>query len=136
MAEEKKVVKESKDERKTIPPFDGSDFEVWLERVKLKLQRKKLWQFCEKDVAEPEESKEADHDDWVSKTTGRQKEARRALKIKPSTPVVAVVVDEAVVDVVERGFGGRGGANQGGGRGAGRGSAETKRGAGCFHCHE
>ncbi|GMF47932.1 unnamed protein product [Phytophthora fragariaefolia] len=35
-----------------------------------------------------------------------------------------------------RGFGGRGGANQGGSRGAGRGSAETKRSAGCFHCHE
>ncbi|EEY55506.1 uncharacterized protein PITG_09429 [Phytophthora infestans T30-4] len=65
MAEVNKV---STHDRKSIPPFDGADFEMWLERVKLKLQRKHLWQYCISDVTEPEESKQSDHEDWITKT--------------------------------------------------------------------
>ncbi|OWZ23343.1 hypothetical protein PHMEG_0001788 [Phytophthora megakarya] len=55
---------EEKKAPKSIPPFDGNDFDVWLER------RKQLWQYC---VTKPEESKQADHELWVS-TTSRTKE--------------------------------------------------------------
>ncbi|ETK86081.1 hypothetical protein L915_09273, partial [Phytophthora nicotianae] len=69
MAEAKKEVKESKHETKAIPLFEGTDFEMWQERVKLKLMRKQLWKYCVEDVKEPsEKNKESEHNDWVIKT--------------------------------------------------------------------
>lgn len=81
---------ESKGERKILP-FDGIDFEVWLERVKLKLQRKKIWQYCIKDVTEPEESKQSDHEEWVEKTS----HAEEILYESMTNPIMETVKYEA-----------------------------------------
>ncbi|KAE8889103.1 hypothetical protein PF008_g24115 [Phytophthora fragariae] len=66
--------KETKEEKKAAhPPFDGKDFEVWFERMKLKLERKGVWKYCEKEIEEPEESKQDEHDAW-KKDSARAKE--------------------------------------------------------------
>ncbi|KAE9308211.1 hypothetical protein PR003_g20798 [Phytophthora rubi] len=53
--------KDKKEDKKTHhPPFDGDDFEMWMERIMLKLQRNGLWKYCESEVTEPEETKDAD----------------------------------------------------------------------------
>ncbi|KAE8895565.1 hypothetical protein PF010_g191 [Phytophthora fragariae] len=61
--------KDKKEDKKTHhPPFDGDDFEMWMERIMLKLQRKGLWEYCESEVTEPGESKEADHSKWLTES--------------------------------------------------------------------
>uniref|UniRef100_H3GTE6 Uncharacterized protein n=1 Tax=Phytophthora ramorum TaxID=164328 RepID=H3GTE6_PHYRM len=66
--------KETKEEKKAAhPPFDGKDFEVWFERMKLKLERKGMWKYCVKEIEEPEESKQNEHDAWM-KDSARAKE--------------------------------------------------------------
>ncbi|ETP08847.1 hypothetical protein F441_15257 [Phytophthora nicotianae CJ01A1] len=63
-----------KEEKKAAhPPFDGKEFEVWLERIKLKMERKGVWKYCEREIEEPEESKHQEHDEW-KKETARAKE--------------------------------------------------------------
>ncbi|EGZ06038.1 hypothetical protein PHYSODRAFT_247551 [Phytophthora sojae] len=62
-----------KGEKAAQPPFDGKDFEVWFERMKVELERKGVWKYCEKDIEEPEESKQDEHDAW-KKDSARAKE--------------------------------------------------------------
>ncbi|GMF61887.1 unnamed protein product [Phytophthora fragariaefolia] len=64
MADNKSKSKD-KDEKKSHPPFDGKNFEVWLERITLKLERKGLWKYCKGEVPEPnEKSSASDHELW------------------------------------------------------------------------
>ncbi|OWZ03603.1 hypothetical protein PHMEG_00024635 [Phytophthora megakarya] len=72
MSAEKRAMKAEEKKRKH-PPFDGEDFEVWFERLKLKMERKELWMYCEKEIEEPEETKEQEHNKW-KKETMRAKE--------------------------------------------------------------
>ncbi|ETO67724.1 hypothetical protein F444_15383 [Phytophthora nicotianae P1976] len=71
----------SDDKKKALPSFDGEDFEVWLERMTMKLQRKGLWSYCEKEPTEPsfadDESKGEETDDHAK----YMKESRRAKEI-------------------------------------------------------
>ncbi|GMF41340.1 unnamed protein product [Phytophthora fragariaefolia] len=91
--------KEDKDDRKSIPPFDGKDFEVWMERVKLKLVRKKLWQYCEKDVTKPEVTKQSEHEEWETKTS----RAKEILYESMSNQILKTVKYEATpYHVMER----------------------------------
>ncbi|OWZ02988.1 hypothetical protein PHMEG_00025356 [Phytophthora megakarya] len=72
MSAEKRTMKIEEKKRKH-PPFDGEEFEVWFERLKLKMERKGLWMYCEKEIDEPEETKEQEHNKW-KKETMRAKE--------------------------------------------------------------
>lgn len=58
----------SEEEKKFHPQFDGYDFEIWLERMTLKLMRKGLLTYCENDVDEPEKQKADEHTVWVKET--------------------------------------------------------------------
>ncbi|EGZ05150.1 hypothetical protein PHYSODRAFT_247224 [Phytophthora sojae] len=103
--------KDTKDEKKAAhPPFDGKDFEVWFERMKLKLERIGVWKYCEKDIEELEESKQDEHDKW-KKDSARVKELlydgmtdkiMKTVKFEPTAfRVVVVVLIVAVVVAVE-----------------------------------
>ncbi|KAE9047306.1 hypothetical protein PR001_g4270 [Phytophthora rubi] len=61
-----------KEEKCIREPFDGDSFEVWMERVSLKLRRNDLWGYCEKDVVklnELEKSKKGTKKDELKKIT-------------------------------------------------------------------
>lgn len=63
------------------PPFDGQEFEVWIERITLKLQRKGLWNYCERELTKPSltdgESKGEECEGHIT----YKKESRRAKEI-------------------------------------------------------
>ncbi|KAG3084091.1 hypothetical protein PI125_g19595 [Phytophthora idaei] len=71
----------SEDKKKAHPPFDGQDFEVWLERITLKLQRKRLWKYYEREPTEPSLTDDESKGEECEAPIMYTKESRRGKEI-------------------------------------------------------